>query len=135
MRPRLWRRFLCFGKTLQVHYVAFAGIAAHDRFHRRVGFQRCRIHPDRFAFDEAGLRQPLQNPTEDPLMCFRVDQPSSARDGDVVWRFLVESDREELPQRERIGQSPCDAAFAVESFEEADHHDAEILSGRQGRAS
>ena len=39
------------------------------------------------------------------------------------------------PQRERIGEAPRDAALAVESFKEADHHDAEILARRQGWTS
>ena len=43
--------------------------------------------------------------------------------------------RQELPQREGIGQAPGDAAFAIETFEEADHHDAEILARRQRRTS
>ena len=51
----------------------------------------------------------------------------------MIRRLLVEPDRKELPQRERIGQTPRDAAFAVQSFEEADHHDAEILARRQRR--
>src|SRR5438270_7643082 len=38
-------------------------------------------------------------------------------------------------QGEGIGQPPGDAPFAVEPFEESDHHDAEVLARRQGRTS
>ena len=124
-----------FGKTLQVSHVAFARVAAHDRFHRRVGFQRSRIHADGLAFDEPGLRQLLQHPSENALMGFTVDQPSGTRDRDVIRRPLVQSDRQELPQRERIGETPRDAALAIESLEEPDHHDAEVLARRQGWTS
>jgi hypothetical protein len=65
-------------------------------------------------------------------MGFGVNQPSGARDGDVIGRVLVERDGEELPERERIGEAPGDAALAVESFEEANHHDTEILARRKG---
>jgi len=47
----------------------------------------------------------------------------------MIRRLLIECNGEELPERERIGQAPSDAALAVEAFEEADLHDAEILAG------
>src|SRR5436305_354278 len=65
-------------------------------------------------------------------MSFTVDQSPGARDGDVIRRLLIQCDREELPERERIGQAPSDAALAVEALEKADHHDAEILARRKG---
>src|ERR1700686_2091655 len=68
-------------------------------------------------------------------MGFTVDQPSGKRDRDVIRRLLVKSDGQELPQRERIGETPRDTALAIESFEEPDHHDAEILARRQGWTS
>ena len=68
-------------------------------------------------------------------MGFAVYQASGARYRDVIGSLLVESDGQELPQRERIGQPPRDAALAVESFKKADHHDAEILARRQGWTS
>src|ERR1022692_4114271 len=49
--------------------------------------------------------------------------------------LLVKSDGQELPQRERIGKAPRDAALTIESFEEPDHHHAEILARRQGWTS
>ena len=49
----------------------------------------------------------------------------------MVGRVLVPSDRQELPQRERIRQPPRDAPLAVEAFEETDHHDAEVQAWRQ----
>src|SRR4051794_2873508 len=65
-------------------------------------------------------------------MSFTVDQSPGAGDGDVIRRLLIQFDGEELPQRERIGQAPSDAALAVEAFEETDHHDTEILARRKG---
>ena len=50
------------------------------------------------------------------LMGFAVDQASGARDGDVIRRVLIESDGQELPQRERIGETPCNAALTIEPF-------------------
>jgi hypothetical protein len=47
-------------------------------------------------------------------MGFPVDQASGAPDGDVIRRVLVESDGQELPQRELIGETPGNAAFAIE---------------------
>src|SRR5216684_7835925 len=51
----------------------------------------------------------------------------------MVRRFLIQSDGQKLPQRERIGQTPRDATLAVEPFEETDHHEAEVQARRQGR--
>jgi hypothetical protein len=42
-----------------------------------------------------------------------IDEPSGTRDRYVIRSLLVEPDGQELPQRERIGEMPCDAAFAV----------------------
>src|SRR5215472_7859176 len=53
----------------------------------------------------------------------------------MVGGVLVQSNGEKLPQRERIGQTPRNAALAIESFEEPDHHDAKVQSRRQGRTS
>ena len=66
--------------------VALARISADDGLHRRVGFQRCRIHPDRLAFDQSCLRQSPQHPGEDPLMGFSVDQTPGARDRHMIRR-------------------------------------------------
>src|SRR5260370_25795073 len=53
----------------------------------------------------------------------------------MVWCVLVQSNGEKLPQRERIGQTPRNAALAIQSFEEPDHHDAKVQSRRQRRTS
>src|SRR6185437_15228323 len=79
--------------------------------------------------------QLLQHPTEDPLVGFGVDQSTSSRDGDVIGRALIQADGKELAQGEGIGESPGDAPFAVQPFEEPDHHHAEVLAGRQRRSS
>jgi hypothetical protein len=43
-------------------------------------------------------------------MDFTVDQPSGSRDRDVIRRLLGKADGQELAQRERIGETPRDAA-------------------------
>ncbi len=54
----------------------------------------------------------------------------------MVRRLLVQSDGEKLPQRERIGQPPGNAALAVDALEEPDHHDPEVQPGASdGRPS
>lgn len=53
----------------------------------------------------------------------------------MVGRVLVQSNGEKLPQRERIGQTPRNAALALQSFKEPDHHDAKVQPRRQGRTS
>src|ERR1700733_14095695 len=75
--------------------------------------------------------QPPQHPGEDALMRFGVDKPTRARDGNVIRSLLLQSNRQKLPQRQCIGQTPCDPAFAVQSFEKADHHDAEVETRRK----
>src|SRR5229473_4420544 len=51
----------------------------------------------------------------------------------MVRSFLIQSDGQKLPQRERIGQTPRDATLAIEPFEEPDHHDAEVQARWQRR--
>src|SRR5205823_12033660 len=82
-----------------------------------------------------GLGRRLQYAGEHAEVGVAVDEPPGARDRDVIGRVLVECDRQELSQRKRIGEAPGDAALTVESFEEADHHDPEILAWRQGWSS
>ena len=118
-------------QTFQVRGVALARVAPDNGFHRRVGFQRCGVYANGLAFDEAALCQPLQHPSEDSLMSLGVNQPPGSRDRYVIGSVLVEPQGQEPPQRERIGQPPCDAALAVESFEETDHHYAEVQARRQ----
>ncbi len=100
-----------FGDSLQIPVVAFACIAPHNRLHRRVGFQRRRIHSDGLTLNQAALRQPLQHPGEDPLMGLRADQPPRPRYRHVVRRLLIQSDAEKLSQRERISQTPSNVSF------------------------
>ena len=76
--------------------------------------------------------QPFEHPTKHLLVRLCVDEPSGARNGDVIGSVLIQADGKEMAQRERIGQSPGDAPFPVEAFEEPDRHDAEVLARRQG---
>jgi hypothetical protein len=48
-------------------------------------------------------------------MGFTIDEPSGTRDRDVIRRPLVQSDGQELPQRERIGETPRDGTLAIKS--------------------
>src|SRR5229473_1194858 len=52
----------------------------------------------------------------------------------MVRRFLIQSDGQKLPQRERIGQTPRYATLTVEPFKEPDHHDSEVQARRQRRS-
>src|SRR5258707_13297315 len=52
----------------------------------------------------------------------------------MVRSFLLQSDGQKLPQRERIGQTPRDATLAVQPFEETDHHDSEVQARWQRRS-
>ena len=49
----------------------------------------------------------------------------------MIGRGFVEFYGEKAPQRDRIGQAPSDAAFAVDAFEVADQQAAEVAAGRQ----
>jgi len=49
----------------------------------------------------------------------------------VIGRGFVEFDGEKAPQRDRIGQAPSDAAFAVDAFDVADKQAAKVAAGRQ----
>jgi hypothetical protein len=49
----------------------------------------------------------------------------------VIGRGFVEFDGEKAPQRDRIGQAPSDAAFAVDAFQAADQQAAEVAARRQ----
>jgi hypothetical protein len=100
-----------------------------------LGFQRCGIYANRFAFHKAGLRQTLQHSAEDSLMSFGLNQPSGSRDRYMIRSVLVEPDGQELPQCQRIGQPPGDAPLTVQSLEETNHHDTEIKAWRQRRTA
>src|ERR1700690_274973 len=65
----------------------------------------------------------------------RVDQSPGARDGGMTRGLLIQADRKKLPQGQRIGHTPRDAAFAIEPFEETNHHNAEILARRKRRTA
>lgn len=41
----------------------------------------------------------------------------------MVRHRLIQSRGQKRPQRERIGQTPRDAALAIDLFKETDHHD------------
>jgi len=60
----------------------------------------------------------LTHPAASAFAYARLPEAHGTRDRYVIRSLLVEPDGQELPQRERIGETPCDAASAVESFEE-----------------
>jgi hypothetical protein len=63
------------------------------------------------------------------------DQPPRSRSY-MVRRIFVQSDRQELPHTERIGQTPCNAPLAVDAFKGPDHHAPEDIPGASdGRPS
>ena len=112
-------------------FVGLAAVAPHDRAQRRVGLQRGGIDRDRAGFQQTLLGEQPQHPSEHFAVRFDVDQPARARDRRMIGRGFVEFDGEKAPQRDRIGQAPSDAAFAVEAFQVADQQAAEVAARRQ----
>jgi hypothetical protein len=110
-------------------------IASHDRAHRRRSLQRGRINALPLALQQAAIRQALQNPSENFTVRLQVDQPPRPRDRRVIRRRLRDPHAYELPQRQRIGQAPRDAALTIDSFEIADRQRTKIDAGDQAWAT
>ena len=51
---------------------------AHDRPHRRIGFQRRRIYSHCLAFQQTTIRQHAQQPQENPAVRFHIDTQTTA---------------------------------------------------------
>src|ERR1019366_3438511 len=113
--------------------VALAGVAPHDRTHRRIGFQGGRIDSDPLGLQQPTLRQHPQHPAEDFAMRVQIDQPPRARNRRVVRRVLVQPDAHKAPQRQRVRQSPSNPALAVDALEIPDQQRPEVDPRRQRR--
>ena len=122
------------GEPRQERLIALAGVTAHDAPHRGIGFQRRRVDRNRAAVQQASRDQSLLDPRKDGSMRVDIDQPASARDRRVVRRRLLEAESHEPANGQRIGRTPRDAAFRIETFEVADQQQPEIASRFQTRA-
>ena len=121
------------GQSGQPRVVPLARVPAHDASHRRVGFQRRRIDPDRVPLDEVGVGQTLQHPREHGLVRLEVDQAPGARQRRVVGRGLVQREVQKLADAQRVGGAPRDRPFRVQAFEVAEQQQPEIAARRQTR--
>ena len=121
------------GEPRQERLIALAGVTAHDAPHRGIGFQRRRVDRNRAAFQQASSDQPLLDPRKDGSMRVDIDQPAGTRDRRVIWRRLLDAESHEPADGQRIGRTPRDAAFRIETFEVADQQQPEIASRFQTR--
>jgi hypothetical protein len=71
--PEAWRQLR------QEILIALTRVAPHNAAQRRIGLQCPGVDPDRLAFHELGMGQPLQHPREHGLMRLDIDQPPCAR--------------------------------------------------------
>ena len=74
LRPRRRRNARCLRQPTHERLVRFPRIPPLDAPHRRVRFQRCRIHADRLPLHQTRFRQPSQHPREHRHMRLHVDQ-------------------------------------------------------------
>ena len=117
----------------QPRLVRVARVPTHDASHRRVGFERRRVDPNRVPLHQVGVRQPLQHPREHRLVRLDVDQPARARQGRMVRRRLVQRKVQELPAAQRIGRAPRDGPLRVQAFKIAEQQQSDIAPRRQTR--
>src|ERR1022692_4134406 len=68
-------------------------------------------------------------------MRVHIDQPPRARDGGVVRRVLVQRNAHKTPQRQRVRQSPGDAALRPDAFEIPDQQRPEVDPRSQRRTT
>ena len=78
-----------------------------------------RINTNRLAFDQAPVREPLEDPGEQRFVRFQIDQAAGARNRRVVRRRTLQADPEEAAQRKRVGGAPRDATFRIDALEVA----------------
>lgn len=79
------------GQVTQKIVIALARVAAYDRPHRRVGFERRRIDGDPLTLHESAIDQYAQYPAEHFPMRVQIDQPPRARNRRVIQRVLVQT--------------------------------------------
>ena len=126
---RLHPRLLCqFGEKL---LIAGPAVPPDDGTDGRIGFQRCCIHAYRLAFQQTTIGQYTQHPQEHFPVRFHIDQPPGSGDGGVIGRVLVQADAQKTAQAQRIGSSPRDPPFRIDTFEIANQQQAEVYSRRQ----
>jgi DNA-binding transcriptional LysR family regulator len=97
--------------------------------------QRRGVDTNRFSFDQPCGPEALQHPRKDRPMRLERDQAPSPRNRRMVRWVVFQADAQEIPQRQRIGRTPSDAALRVNAFEVPDQQQPEVDAGRQARAT
>jgi hypothetical protein len=90
---------------------------------------------DPLPLQKSPIGQHRQHPPEHLTMCVQINQSARARDRRVVRRILVQPDAHEASQRQRIGQSPSNAALGCNALKVADQQRPEVDARRQRRTS
>jgi hypothetical protein len=63
----------------------------------------------------------------------KIDEAPRPRDRRVVWRYIVQVEAEEVPQRQLIRCPPGDPALRIDAFEVPNQQQPEIGARRQAR--
>jgi hypothetical protein len=111
--------------------VALAGVAPHDRPHRRVRLHRRGVDADPLALDETTLGQPPQHPGECRVVHLERQPGAGAAQPGVVRHRLALAEAQELAQGQAVGAAPLQPALAVDALEVADQQHAEVAPRRQ----
>ena len=132
------RRFLdtfALHQLRDVLVVAGPAVPAHNRFQRRVGFQRRGVHPQVLSAQQTLRCQPLQHPPEYRLVRSQVHQPPRLGQRRVVRRLLLQTQTQELPQTERVRDPVGNPALGADPFEITHQKAAEVHARRNRRSA
>ena len=125
--PRLLR------EPLDVFLPVLPAVAAHDRLHRRVGFQHRRVHGERLALVEPALDQDAQHEGEHLLVNLQRQPLADHGERRMVGCSLRYRQAEELSKRQAVATAPGDPALRVDSLEVAHQQHPEIHARRNRR--
>ena len=115
--------------------VAGPVVPPHDRFQRRVGFQRRGVHSQVLAAQQPCARHPLQHPPEHRLVRPQVHQPPCLGQRRVVRRLLLQAQAQELPQTERVRYPVGNPALGVDPLKVAHQKATEVHARRDRRTA
>ena len=80
--------------------IAVPVVPSHDGLQRCVGFQCSRIDSQILAAQQAFPGQPLQHPGEHGFVCSQVHPAPRLGQRRVVWRLLLQTHAQKIPQAE-----------------------------------
>ena len=72
--------------------------------------------PDRLPFDQSRVGEPLQDPRENRLMRFEIDQPARARNRRMIRRRVRQHQPDKLAHGKRIPSTPGDVPLRVQAL-------------------